>query len=70
MTSLSIFADTISRRPIISLSRLLTRLALQRSRRNLGCLDDHLLRDIGLDRTEARREADQPIWNAPHHWLR
>lgn len=33
-----------------------------RQRRSLAALDDHLLRDVGLSRTEARREADKAFW--------
>jgi uncharacterized protein YjiS (DUF1127 family) len=33
-----------------------------RSRRALASLDDHLLRDIGLTATEARRESEKPFW--------
>jgi drug/metabolite transporter (DMT)-like permease len=61
---------TMTLRPQISLSaavgrglahysRLVTR---QRQRRHLGELGDHGLRDIGLDRREARREACKPFW--------
>jgi uncharacterized protein YjiS (DUF1127 family) len=50
--------------------RLLQRLALGRSRRRLAQLEDHLLRDVGLTPSEAQREAEKPIWNAPDHWLR
>ena len=42
--------------------------ALARSRRRLIDLDDHLLRDIGLDRAEALAEAARPLWDAPSHW--
>ena len=52
------------------LGRLLTLMSLGRSRRRLGDLEEHLLRDIGLTRAEARQEAEKPIWNAPSHWLR
>ena len=53
-------------------------LAFDRSRRRLGVLDDHLLRDIGLDPMTARHEAarapwDLPRdipWDAPRHWTR
>jgi uncharacterized protein YjiS (DUF1127 family) len=41
---------------------------LSRQRRSLRDLDDHLLTDIGLSRTAARREADRPFWDAPAHW--
>lgn len=33
-------------------------------RRQLGMLDDRLLRDIGLDRATAMEEADKPFWQA------
>ncbi|MGA8261216.1 MAG: DUF1127 domain-containing protein [Arenicellales bacterium] len=32
------------------------------SRRDVDRLDDRLLRDIGLDPLEARRESDKPFW--------
>ncbi|MFP7672599.1 DUF1127 domain-containing protein [Marivita sp. S0852] len=34
----------------------------RRTRRHLGQLDDHLLRDVGLDRLAAQREADRKFW--------
>jgi uncharacterized protein YjiS (DUF1127 family) len=34
----------------------------RRDRQRLGRLDAHLLRDIGLDSAEARREAEKPFW--------
>lgn len=60
------------------LARLVAAVALRRSRRSLGDLDDHLLRDVGLSREDARREAARPAWDAldeapwdaPAHWLR
>lgn len=48
--------------------RLLALAALARSRRSLSKLDDHLLRDIGLTRSQAQAEADRAIWDAPSHW--
>lgn len=33
-----------------------------RQRRELAHLDDRLLRDIGLTRTQARAEARKPFW--------
>jgi len=41
---------------------------LYRQRRALEALDDHLLRDLGLTREEALREAARPVWDAPVHW--
>ena len=34
----------------------------RRTRRALTKLDDHLLRDIGISRAEAEREAANPFW--------
>lgn len=34
----------------------------RRTRRALVMLDDRLLRDVGLTRADARREADRPMW--------
>lgn len=48
--------------------RLLAAVALSRSRRSLRHLDDHLLRDIGLTRSEAMAEADRAAWDVPPHW--
>ncbi len=48
--------------------RVLSAAALARSRRSLARLDDHLLRDIGLTRAEAAKEAGHKTWDAPSHW--
>jgi uncharacterized protein YjiS (DUF1127 family) len=45
-------------------------IALRRQRRALLVLDDHLLSDIGLTRTEAEAAARLPFWDAPDHWTR
>lgn len=34
----------------------------RRQRRALRDLDDHLLRDIGIDRSDALREGRKPFW--------
>ena len=41
---------------------LATCLERVRQRDQLAELDDHLLRDIGITRVEALREADKPWW--------
>ncbi|HVG48061.1 MAG TPA: DUF1127 domain-containing protein, partial [Rubellimicrobium sp.] len=52
------------------LGRFVAIMALRRSRRRLCDLDDYMLRDIGLTRTQARSEATRPVWDVPAHWLR
>ncbi|PWE28736.1 DUF1127 domain-containing protein [Pararhodobacter marinus] len=42
--------------------------SLVRQRVALGALDDRLLKDIGLDRSTARAEADRPFWDGPDWW--
>lgn len=53
----------------LMLRHFLTRRALRRDRRRLALLDDHLLRDIGVSREAALREADRSDWDAPDHWV-
>lgn len=50
--------------------RLLQTVAMKRSRHRLSELDDHMLRDIGLTREQASREAAKVCWDAPAHWFR
>jgi uncharacterized protein YjiS (DUF1127 family) len=37
---------------------------LTHQRSTLGELDDHMLRDIGIDRATAQMEAQKPFWQA------
>ena len=39
--------------------------AAHHQRMRLEDLDPHMLRDIGLDRDAARREAHRPFWDLP-----
>jgi uncharacterized protein YjiS (DUF1127 family) len=39
-----------------------------RQRRALARLDDHLLRDIGIEPAAAWSEALRPVWDVPRHW--
>lgn len=41
---------------------LITALTRRRERQRLAHLDAHLLRDIGLDPQEVRRECTKPFW--------
>ena len=47
---------------VVGVEALMTRAELHRSRRQLAELDDRLLRDIGLDRGNARFEASKGFW--------
>ena len=44
-------------------------LAMRRTRARLAKLDDHMLKDVGLTREAAAREAARCSWDAPRHWL-
>ena len=43
---------------------------LFRQRRALARLDERMLRDIGITRLDARREALRPFWDEPREWRR
>ncbi len=58
-----------ARRPLRTRG-LMELFGLWRQRRCLASLDDHLLRDIGLTRDAALREARRPLWDAPQSWRR
>ena len=45
-----------------ALDRLLSWQDRMRSRRMLRGLDDHMLRDIGIDRSTAEQEGSMPFW--------
>lgn len=42
---------------------------LHRSLGSLACLDDHMLRDIGLTRSDLHDAAATPLWSDPSHIL-
>ena len=44
--------------------------SIWRERQDLSDLDDHLLKDIGVNRHEAKKETKRPVWDAPNRWLR
>ena len=53
----------LARLPIRAWLRLAERwIERCRTRRALARLDDHLLRDVGISRAEAAREAANPFW--------
>ena len=45
-------------------------LQTRRERRALAKLDARGLADIGLDRSQAAREAARPVWDVPCHWVK
>ncbi len=46
-------------------SRVAKALAIRRERRALLALDDRMLSDVGLSRTDAYREAHRPLFDLP-----
>jgi uncharacterized protein YjiS (DUF1127 family) len=67
MTTRSKMIESQAIPPVPSVVAVLSRLvttwtARHRARRALARLDDHLLRDIGLDRMEAERETSRRFW--------
>ena len=50
-------------RAAIGFARLLHWRELARQRRALLALSDHMLKDIGITRAEAEREARRPFWS-------
>jgi uncharacterized protein YjiS (DUF1127 family) len=46
-------------------SRVAKALAVRRERRALLALDDRMLADVGLSRTDAYREAHRPLFDLP-----
>ena len=49
--------------PVLKLlARAIVRYARQRQRQTLAQLDDRILRDLGISRLEAEREARKPFW--------
>ena len=47
---------------VVGVEALMNRAELRKSRRQLAELNDRLLRDIGIDRSRARFEADKGYW--------
>jgi uncharacterized protein YjiS (DUF1127 family) len=45
-------------------------LRVRRERRELGALDDYLLKDIGVSRSQAQREANRDFFDVPEHRIR
>lgn len=48
--------------------RYLAAQALNKQYQALLRLDDSLLRDIGITRAQAVKQATKPVWDAPQHW--
>ncbi len=53
----------------VGLRRIITALAVWRSRRTLSGLEAHMLEDIGITAAQAKAEANRPIWDVPAHWV-
>jgi len=50
------------------LSLLTSVVATRRQRLSLADLDDTILRDIGISRSDALRESQRPLWDVPTAW--
>lgn len=59
----------LSPRPSLG-KRIMTMLALRRSRLDLAHLSDDQLRDIGLTRDQVAAEIARPVWDVPANWRR
>ncbi len=57
--AIALIAGTV----VVGVETLVARAELRKSRRQLAELDDRLLRDIGLDRSTARYEAEKGYWS-------
>jgi uncharacterized protein YjiS (DUF1127 family) len=56
-------ARQLARQAERAITTLLRWQELARQRRALLRLDDHMLKDIGVSRTDALREAERPFWD-------
>lgn len=52
------------------LTRVQNAMALRRQRRALAQLDARALADVGITQSDAKTEAQRPVWDVPGHWLR
>ena len=62
------FDRSVSQKSARKRPSIFARFRIARQRRQLGQLDAHLLKDIGLPDDAARVEARRPIWDAPSYW--
>lgn len=61
---------TLKGRNASKIQRLAHFIGIWRERQHLNELDDAALKDIGLTRRQAEREARRAIWDAPEMWRR
>jgi uncharacterized protein YjiS (DUF1127 family) len=61
LSSRTVFFD-LSRLPLPPVARWWR---VRRERRQLLEMNDHMLRDVGLTRAQARQEAARPFWDVP-----
>lgn len=52
------------------IQRIMTMLALHRTRIDLSKLSDEQLSDIGLTRDDVVAELERPVWDVPPNWRR
>lgn len=64
-------SSVLANRPIRRkswLSSVFSWLNFRRQQRHLARLEDHILDDIGLTRSEALEESRRIEWDVPGHW--
>ncbi len=56
------------RRRVSLLTHVITAFGVARQRHQLRNLDDRQLRDVGITRAQAMKEASKAPWDAPQNW--
>ena len=66
-TTLAHFARSVADRALHAIAYFSLCLQVARERRQLRNFDTRALKDIGLSRADAQREADRGFWDIPEH---
>ena len=55
-------------KPANGFARIGAFFALNKQRRDLAALDQHVLNDIGVNHHQAQAESQKMPWDVPYHW--
>ena len=69
MALMSTFSHSIALHRAQRLS-LMDVFSLARQRRALASLDTRALKDLGITREEALKEANRSVWDVPNYWAK